>query len=182
MLILIGLFSLRIWQTTGCQQFSHFRFDPLSVKISVESQVGLDNTERFISRFFHNKITTGVFEISKSYTLNFDTRFLIEVLGPLGLVLVLLAIYHIFKVKNSLGFIHFSFVLLIPITKILPINSALSYYIFAVNLYGFSLWGLDGNILKKQTLLLVIILIPITLWYFAFSWQMPTICHEIAFN
>src|SRR3989344_4368982 len=97
-LALVALFSFRIWQTTGCKQFKGFLLNPIDIKIAVESQVLEDrNLQRPISRFFHNKISAGVFEVAKSYTATIDTRFLISFLGPIGLLSVIIAVVKVVK-------------------------------------------------------------------------------------
>ena len=66
--VVIFLVVFRLWQSTGCRRFVSFEFDPLWVKLNVESQVGLDRSApRDISRFFHNKAATGLYEAPKTY-------------------------------------------------------------------------------------------------------------------
>ena len=97
--VLAGLFAFRLWQTTGCLKFSDYHFNSLSIKISVEDHVNTDGTlNRQTARFFHNKLITGIYEYSKSYLKLFEPRFLLDILGPLGLVLVILTI---FKINNQ---------------------------------------------------------------------------------
>src|SRR3990167_727894 len=165
-ILVILIFLFRIWQSSGCREFSGFLFNPLSIKINVESQVALDfSLNRNISRFFHNKVTVGVFELTKSLISTFDTRFLLEILGPLGLALVI-----------------FGLILLVAIFAIFSKNPKVSFYVLAFSWYSFAIRGLDYFWLNAKSLMILITLFFLTFWYFTFSWQMPTICKEIFFR
>lgn len=177
------VFGFRLWQTTGCQNFSNFYFNPLIIKIHVEEQRSLDlNINDASSRFFHNKASVGFFEFTKSYASVFNARHLLELLGPLGLVLIFLAIHNIFKKKKIVGFVHLTFILVCALLTILPINPKASFLLFALFLYSLLFWSIDFFIKNKKLTLFIIILIPITFWYFSFNWQMATVCNEIFFN
>src|SRR3972149_11435702 len=80
-ILVILIFLFRIWQSSGCREFSGFLFNPLSIKINVESQVASDfSLDRNISRFFHNKLTAGIFELTTSFTSTFDSPYLLQIL------------------------------------------------------------------------------------------------------
>lgn len=183
-LILVLLaFSFRLWQTTGCKNFLPFKFDPASVKMNVEEAVNTDlNQNRDISRFFHNKASTGLFEITKSYTKVLDTKLLLEILGPIGIVLLILAIKNTFKNANKIVQIHFALLLITPLFVMVYKNPKTAFYSLAFILYSFSLWGLNLKKTNRLCSLLFVLATVATFWYFAFSWQLPTICNEIFFN
>ena len=141
LLVLVGLvFSFRIWQSTGCVQFLSFHFNPLDVKINVESQVLVDaDLLRPISRFFHNKVTVGIFESTKSFASTFNPKFLLEVLGPVGLFLIILGFLNLVKKREIVNAALFSLVLAVSLfniifnnPKILFYSAALSWYLFAL--------------------------------------------------
>ena len=182
-IILILIFSFRIWQTTGCRHFSGFQFNPLSIKINVESQTNTDlGLNRNISRFFHNKVSTGLFELTKSYASIYQPRFLLEVLGPLGLILVLFGLLNIFRKKKALGFTHLTFILFTSLITIFRPGPKISFYILASSWYSFSFWGISHFTKSLLLRTLFIFLAFLTLWYFIFSWQMSRVCNQIFFN
>lgn len=180
--VLVAVFSFRLWQTTGCKQFFSFYFNPDSIKIAVESQILEDRSlKRPVSRFFHNKISTGIFEIAKSYSATIDVRFLIAFLGPLGLLLVIIAVAKVVKspkTRDKLWLLPF----LISLILTSSANPKNSFYLTAISWYFLSFQGVSfftkSNILK----IIFILLIPATLLYFSFNWQMSSICNEIFFN
>lgn len=181
--LLVFTLSFRIWQTTGCRQFESHYFNPISIKINVESQVGVDvGVNRNIARFFHNKATTGIFEMTKSYISTLEPRFLLEILGPLGAMLVLVSATLALKKRQILTLVHLASLLAASSLLILPKYSKESFYLVALLWYGFSFWGIRYLMETRIKITLFIILVPLTLWYFTFSWQMPMICHEIFFN
>ncbi|OGD93651.1 hypothetical protein A2697_01540 [Candidatus Curtissbacteria bacterium RIFCSPHIGHO2_01_FULL_41_44] len=182
-ILLFALFGFRIWQTTGCRQFASFYFNPLAIKINVEEQVSLDSSlNRSVSRFFHNKLTIGIFEITKSYMQTFEPRFSLETLGPLGLILILTALFKVVKAPNIVGITHLLIVLIVSVFAILPVKPQTSFYILAVTRFSVAFWGLDYFLRTKPLAILFFGLGFLTLWYFSISWQMPTICNEIFFN
>jgi len=133
-IIVIFIFAFRIWQSTGCKDFISLSFDPKIVKISVEEQVSLDQgLSRQTARFFHNKASVGFFELAKFYSKLLEPRLILEVLGPIGIWAVALALTRPRKLNRFAVFV----------SSILTVA---------------------------------------TLWYFAFSWQMQSICNEIFFN
>lgn len=178
---LITVYAFRLWQTSGCKQFVGFYFNPLSIKISVESQVNLDQSmSRQLSRLFHNKVTAGIFEFSKAFSFPFDTKFLMEILGPIGLVLVVLAIFEALKARNLLNFAHLSLPPIFSAISLTSLSPKIVFYLLALTWYSLAF---KGTMSRSRVLVpLFLILIPLTFWYFLFSWQIPTICHEIFFN
>ena len=181
-LALVALFSFRIWQTTGCKQFKGFLLNPIDIKIAVESQVLEDrNLQRPISRFFHNKISTGIFEVAKFYAATIDTRFLISFLGPIGLLSVIIAVVKVVKSSKTRDKLWLS-PFLISLILISSANPKSSFYLIAIAWYLLSTQGISfftkSNILK----IIFTLLVPVTFWYFSFDWQMNSICNEIFFN
>ena len=182
-IILVSLFVFRIWQTTGCKKFLSFYFNPLSIKVSVESNVNTDlGMDRNISRFFHNKATVGIFEFSKSFASTFQPRVLLEFLGPAGLILAIAAFLEVFKQKKYLRKFHFAVILIASFIAISTLNSKVSFFLLAISWYSFSLWGIDFFTKTKTAKIAFIILAVISFWYFIFDWQINTICNEIFFN
>lgn len=184
LLILVFLaFSFRLWQTTGCRNFLPTYFDPQIVKINVEEQVSVDrNINREVSRFFHNKASTGFFELTKSTLKVLEPIVLLEILGPLGLFLTALSLVYLARKFTLTQAAHFAVVLCAIISTIFIKNSKLSFYILTLALYTFSVWGTSSIKTTKLTIFGFFILTVITLWYFAFSWQITSICNEIFFN
>lgn len=177
------LFTFRLWQTTGCRHFLGFYFNPLSIKINVEEQRGLDNgSNQQFSKFFHNKVSAAVYEISKSYSQTIDPRFLLEILGPVGLVLALISASKVIKKPKSIYTLSLLSVLTASLLFILPIDPKKTFYIVAFTWFGFSLISATSLSKSKLSILLFVVLLLASFWYFALSWQMPRVCNEIFFN
>ena len=181
-ILLIFLYGFRLWQTTGCRHFSGFYFNPDSIKINVETNSGLDiNQDKTTARIFHNKLSAGTFELTKSYLATFDSRLILAILGPLGVVLVLRSAVALTS-SNLPVALH---LLTIPLTSALALTAIgprLSFYLAASVWYSFSFWGLAYFAKTSLRFGLFLILMIATIWYFFFNWQMPAICNEIAFN
>src|SRR3989344_4655906 len=129
-IVLFSLFSFRGWQTTGCKKFLSFYFNPLSIKVSVETNVNTDlGVDRNISRLFHNKVTVGIFELSKSFASTFQPRFLGEFLGPVGLILVVTAFLEVFKKRKYLAKFHFILILIASFIAIFTLSSKASFFL-----------------------------------------------------
>jgi len=176
------VFSFRIWQSTGCQEFFSFHFNPLIIKINVESQVLLDSAlERNISRFFHNKVTVGVFEVTKSFVFTFNPRFLLGILGPAGLVLITLNFYKLFNKRNIINTSLFGLVLAVSFFNIIFTSPKFFFYLAAISWYLFALTAINYLTSLKSKVILIV-LIFLTFWYFIFSWEMNAICQRIFFR
>lgn len=178
--MLITVFLFRLWQTTGCQHFRGFYFNPLAIKINVESQTNLDD-QRTIAKIFHNKVIVAPIEISKSFAQVIDPKVLLDLLGPAGLVFFMLALAQIAKTKNKLGFVHLTVVLIAAFLSLTAIAPKTAFFALSLSFYSFSLWGTRFKVSKHLSLILLG-LIFLNLWYFAINWQMPSICDEIFFN
>ncbi|MBI2599054.1 hypothetical protein HYW40_02455 [Candidatus Curtissbacteria bacterium] len=178
--LLITVFLFRLWQTTGCQHFRGFYFNPLAIKINVESQRDLDS-QRLVARIFHNKVIVAPIEISKSFAKVIDPQVLLDLLGPAGLVFLILALAQITKTRNRFGFTHLTVVLIAVFFSLTVVSPQTSFFAVALSLYSFSLWGIKFKVSKYLSLLLIV-LIFLNLWYFAINWQMPALCDEIFFN
>lgn len=181
--MLVIIFAFRLWQTTGCREFTDHSFKSISVKLNVESQISVDRElDRNIARIFHNKISVTFYEIGKTYSRNFGPRELNQILGPIGLVSVIVAIAYNAK-KRNLKVISASVLVLISATlRISPLDSKISFYIWALTLYLFAFFSVDFWIERNFRIILFLALVLFTFWYFIFSWQLETLCHEIFFN
>ncbi|MEX2028032.1 MAG: hypothetical protein WD988_00850 [Candidatus Curtissbacteria bacterium] len=184
LILVVGLFSFRLWQTTGCRQFNGFYFNPISVKINVESQSSIDTTtERQIIRFFHNKAVTAPYEVSKSFARTLDTRFLLDVLGPAGILFLISGLFEIFRYKRKIGFIHLLTAVAILLFSITAILTPKSFFtLIALSYYSLCLWGVAPLSKDKRIGFVSIVLIFYSLWYFAINWQMSKICNDIFFH
>src|SRR3989344_1334122 len=172
-IFLFLIFTFRIWQTIGCKRFVDYKFIPLSVKINVESQTALDyNLNRSTSRIFHNKISATFYELSKSYLATFRPNFLLETLGPIGLLSFIFAIYWLIRNKNAILFGHLVLVLLLPLLLMFISSPRNNFYILALSRYSFSFWGIGYFTKTFLSKFLLIILFIYSIYYFLFSWQM----------
>lgn len=181
--ILLSIYLFRFWQTTGCLNFVNLRFSPKNIKINVESQVGQDRTERRnLSRFFHNKITASIYEVLKSYSSVFEPRSLFEMLGPIGLLLVIVTVFNIAKSRKKLILWHTILIVLSPVLIILVLSPKIGFWLRSLVWYTFSLWGLIFFSKHWKAIIAFTFFIVLTFFYFSFSWQMKANCHEIFFN
>lgn len=177
------LFAFRLWQTTGCRHFLGHYFNPIYIKINVEAQVGIDkNISKLESKFFHNKLTALVFEPPKSYLAAFEPSYLLEVLSPLGVALFLLSIKKGIGTKNKIIGLHFLLVLIAAFVYITPVSPKNSFFIFSALVYSFSLWHVDYFAAKKYRILIFLLLLIFSYVFFAYTWQMKSICNEIKFS
>lgn len=182
-LILLLTFSFRIWQSSGCQQFLSYTFLPIAVTIRVEEQVSNDkNIPRNVSRVFHNKISEGLYEMSKSYAKIFNPRLLLSILGPLGFFILIASILKIKNTKNRYYFAHLLISTTLPLLSLAQLNGKFSLYILAASFYSFCIWGIDFFTKSKIKQALFILLALLSFFYFSYNWQMPEICNEIFFN
>ncbi|OGD88718.1 hypothetical protein A3I53_03895 [Candidatus Curtissbacteria bacterium RIFCSPLOWO2_02_FULL_40_13b] len=182
-LLIVLIYAFRLWQTTGCKQFIDYSFIPLSVKINVESQTATDTgINRTVARFFHNKVSVGIYESSKTYLSTFSPKLLFETLGPVGVVLLIFGIYEISQKKSFLGVIHFLGVLTIPLFAIIFSFPKLEFYVLTLSRYSFSLWGINKAAKSTLHVSILLALVYLTFWYFIFNWQMKSVCNNIFFN
>lgn len=183
-MLLIILFSFRLWQTTGCRQFNGFYFNPISVTINVESQSSIDTAGlRQVTRFFHNKAVAAPLEVSKSFARTLDLRLLLDILGPAGLLFLISGIFEIFRNKHKLGLFHIIVTVVILSFSITSLATPKSFFVLiALSYYSLSLWGVGPLSKDKRLSLLSIVLIFYSLWYFAVNWQMSQVCNDIFFH
>jgi len=180
--LVIFLYSFRLWQTTGCLHFAGFYFNPLSIKIDVEQELSLDQPERRMGRVFHNKVIAAPFAISKSYAKVLDPKFLLDLMGLAGVLLLVLAITRIVETRNKKGFFHITLQAILIFISLTHISPKTAFWLMSLGFYSLSLWGIRSVSKNKLIPFLFIILILLSLWYFAFNWQMRSICDEIFFN
>ena len=181
--LIILIYTFRLWQITGCKNFTDHRFIPLSVKINVESQTAVDiELNRTVARFFHNKVSAFLYEFTKTYLSTFSPKLLFETLGPVGIVLLILGIYEIYQKKRILGLIHFLGVLILPLFAIIFSFPKLEFYLLTLSRYSFSLWGINRATKSKLQVSVLLALVYLTFWYFIFNWQMKSACNNIFFN
>ena len=172
-----------MWQTTGCKHFSGFYFNPLSIKINVESQTSLDPPgQKAISRIFHNKLVATPYEVSKSLAQTVDPKFLLDVLGPAGLSFLILSLVEIFKAQRLLGYIHLGTVIAILVFSQTSVSPKIAFWLISLSFYSLSFWGVKTVAKNKYAGFFLMVLIFYSLWYFAINWQMPGVCNEIFFN
>lgn len=183
LIIIVGaLYIFRIWQTTGCKQFLSHKFEPISITISVESDTNLDHgTNKFLTRFFHNKISTGSYEISKSFAASLNSSYLLQILGPLGTILASIALYQVVTRKIKLGLLHVGVILLASFFSIVTSNAKIAFYIQSVSLLTFSLWGTSFFSKSKFRIIMFLFVLVMTFVFFLWTWQMNVICNNMLF-
>lgn len=179
---LILLFSFRIWQTSGCISFNSFHINPLTVKIAIESQrLTDDKPNDLTSKFFHNKISTGIFENSKNLITVSSPVLLISILSPIGIFLSIFIFANLKKIKSPLFYLHIAYILISSILLTLT-SPKIAMYNFALSLYTFTFWSVKLTSGRIKPVIIFIILIIISFWYYSLDWQIKSICNEIFFN
>lgn len=144
----------------------------------VEEQTNIDTkTPNFNSKFFHNKISVGVYQLTLAAQKTIDPRTLLAFLGPVGLILIIFSMSQIFKtaVKVNLLIIIFASGIII-FTK--------SSVFILVLMAAWQLLALQGVTLLKNSnwQKITFVLLILTFWYFSIDWKMPQICNDIKFN
>lgn len=181
LIILIALFTFRLWQTTGCRQFRSFWLNPQAVTIKVEEDVGTDRGgNRDISRFFHNKYQSRFILTVRSAASMLDARLLVDVLGPLGVLALAISVYTTIKTKKIIGILHLLAIFLVIMFATFTIHTKQSFYLYTIALYSFSIRSTKS--MAKLSILLILALAIVSFWYFSLSWQLESFCHEIFFN
>lgn len=179
---LILIFSFRIWQTTGCLSFNSFHINPLTVKIAIESQrLTDDKPNDLTSKFFHNKITTGIFENSKNLSTVFNPVLLISILSPIGIFLFIFIFANFKKFNRLLFYLHIAYILTSSVLLTL-INPKIAMYNFALSLYTFTFWSAKLTSGRITPIIIFTILIIVSILYYSLDWQMKSICNEVFFN
>lgn len=183
LLTLVCLFSFRMWQTIGCRQFRSFRFIPLSVIIGVQAGVSSDkDVSRSVSRFFHNKLSVGTYEVLSSFAATFNPNFLLSLFGPVGIVIAILNLQTLTNSKRKLQIATFAAIVASSILVMFILNPKTSFYLLAISWYLFILLGSLAFVKNKLLLAILIFLAIFTFWYFIFSWQLTAFCNEIFFG
>lgn len=179
---LIVLFTFRVWQTSGCKSFNSFHINPLTVKIAIESQRLIDDKpNNVLSKFFHNKITTGIFENSKNLTEVFNPVLLISILSPIGVFLSVNIFTNFNRIKSRLFYLHVVYIFISSVLLTL-INPKIAMYNFMLSFYTFTLWSVKLTSKSIKPVIFFLILLIISFWYYSLDWQMKSICNEIFFN
>lgn len=176
------MFSFRTWQTSGCTSFNSFHINPLTVKIAVESQRQVDNEPGSVkSKFFHNKLATGIFENSKNLVAVFNPALIISILSPAGIFMGILTVVNFHKIKNPYLNLHVVYILISSVLLTL-INPKIGIYNFMFSLCLFTFWSAKIISKLKPLVIFFLILIITSFWYYSLDWQMKPICNSIFFN
>lgn len=140
------------------------------------------NKSALASKFFHNKLTATINQLSLSYVSTASPRFLLEILGPLGLALSLISFSKIIKKPKSIYTLGLGAVVIASLLLILPIDPRKTFYLAAIANYCFSIMSASYFAKTKLRAFTFLVLLLASFWYFALSWQMTAICNEIFFN
>jgi len=111
-LILTNLmYAMRGW--LECNKFTDFfYFSPLDLQLRIIESVNNDSgIPLFLVRAFHNKLSGGAIDIFRSYTLYWDIRLLMSLIGLTGFFFFLFGVYQ-FLQQNRQKYLWGVFVLL----------------------------------------------------------------------
>ena len=173
----------RIWQTTGCKQFKNFRFDPHAIVIGVEKSVLVDEgVNRNTSRLFHNKISVGTYEILSSFITTFNPSLLLQIIGPVGIIIAIFSLQTLFYQKRFLLSVSLSMIFVSAVLTVFILTPKISLYLLSVSWYVYILLSTPFFLRNKLLFFILIFLSIQTFWYFTFNWQMNGFCNEIFFK
>ena len=144
----------------------------------VEDQTHIDTTTPNInSKFFHNKLSVGMYQITIAAQRVLDPRTLLGFLGPIGLFFAASSLFQVSKTKIKAN------LLFLVVAMILVLFTKFTFSILVL-MAAWQMLALQGiSFLKNSTLQKIsLVLLVLTFWYFSIDWKMPQICNEIFFN
>jgi hypothetical protein len=182
----ILLFIVLIKIFIVCTNYNgNFHFSTNVVNFHINELIATENeTNIFIVRLFHNKITASLFDIISRYIQFFDINYLINILGIAGLFGVLCFYYLLFtkklksKIAKALGIM----VPLLPffeIFQILKILFTLKLILFIVTYQVLALIGSYFFIKRadKKTFIIFLLLLIISfVWILVFKNELTSFC------
>lgn len=177
----ITLFAARLWQTTGCVDFQSYVFNPIAITINVESQRKFDD-DHLSQKIFHNKVTATGQEAGHSYSKLLEPRYILQVVGPLGLLMLVSSVYKAVVANRKLIKIHLVLLLLSPLLVITYVHPKLALYLMFLALSTFSLWSMPIFVKNKSAMLIFALFWLGTLLFFALNWRMAAICSQMVFK
>ena len=114
--LFLSLFAFRVWQASGCISFKSFLFDNQRITTNVETSRQYEkNPDGLISRATHNKFTAAPYEFGLNISALLGSKYLLDLIGPLGFAAALIAIYYIITQRLKLGFIYLAILALAQI-------------------------------------------------------------------
>lgn len=179
-LLTVFLSLFRFWQSTGCRSYLGKSDLMQSTILDVESQRIYDSN-LFGAKVFHNKVIAAPKVFVLEYTKYFEPKFLLDLVGPLGVFMSLVALSNVVKKKSKLGYFNF-FIILLVVLCTWAIKAFLVFPLFVLSLASFSLFSIPTIIKRKQYLVLYFFLWVFTLWFFFVNWRLTSICNEILFK
>lgn len=181
--LLLGLFSFRLWQSTGCKNFNSLRFNPNVLIAGVESQRNLDvGIPIPVSKLLHNKVTEALTQVSSRYLNTFKPKFLLEILGPLGLFCALLSAALTIRTRKKSQIFSLLGIFISSVAAIVLTQPKISLLLIFASWAVFASLSINFVIRSKMLLVLFFLLFVYTYFFYSINWQMPVICNEIFFN
>ena len=131
--LFLSLFAFRVWQASGCISFKSFLFDNQRITTNVETSRQYEkNPDGLISRATHNKFTAAPYEFGLNISALLGSKYLLDLIGPLGFAAALIAIYYIITQRLKLGFIYLAILALAQIRATLFTSSKTDMLIFVM--------------------------------------------------
>jgi len=181
--LLAGLFCFRIWQSTDCVNFRSFTFDNRRITATVEAGRRYEtNPDGLLSKLAHNKFTVAPYEFGLNLSALLDPKYLLDLIGPLGLAAALIAVYYIVSQRSKAGLIYLAVLTLVQILATLFTSSKTDMLILCVLWFLLGFWSLNFFVKTKARLIVFVVLWAYSLWLFFLTWQLPLICNEILFK
>ncbi len=181
-LFVVFLTTFRIWQSTGCSGFISHKFKFSDVITTVESQRIYDpNPQSLEAKIFSNKFVVVPRIFLMSYLNYFEPRYLLSLIGPLGLSMLLVSIWVVIQKRIKAGFLHF-FAVIAGILFSVYLTSRFNNLIILLCLESFSIWSVRFFSKNKKRFSVFVILFIVSLWFFFINWQMPGVCNEMFFK
>lgn len=180
--VIVFMLLFRIWQTSGCTTYTNYSWSTTDVISDVESQRNYeDNPNSITAKLLHNKFFSFAHISLLSVANYYEPRYLLNILGPLGLYLVLLGIGTIIKKNSKLGLAHISAIIGVSL-MIMLVQPNARHFIFALSLESLSLWSINLLTKSKNAFVILLLLFPLTIWFFMVEWKLSQICSEILFK
>jgi hypothetical protein len=170
LLLCNSLYALKGW--TACQKMTDFfYFSSFDLQLRLTESAHNDSgLPLFLVRLFHNKVVGALIDSFRSYTLFWDLRLIISLVGFIGICFFFLGIYYLITVKKKsrMLWIVLIWILLLPFIIMnrlpIPFHMALSLYTFALLI--FAKFGFDQVIGRYPRFFIVaIVLFLLSIWW-----------------
>lgn len=181
--MIFSLFVYRAWQSTGCTNYIPIRFQTQKVKLEVEQERQYDaSANSSTARLFHNKVSSSSHQILLSLFSTLEPRYLLSLVGPLGVAGVMFVLYYGISHNRKVTFIALTLFLVAHGLSVLYLNPKTAMLVLSFLWFSALASGSKGLSKTPRLVVTFALLWLYTLWFFTVNWQLGEICNEIFFN